>query len=483
MSDPTVTGGLTRNGTSEFNWKHSAESITVRIRWFGLCVGYVLVNFCGRATNQPALNAILTLGAVYAVIDTWCSVRGRAFLRDAPLIISLMESVFIGLLCHFDVGVDSPFRFYYFLSLLVAAVRHSPLITYCTLALHTASFCALVVSHKIPLGPELTLLLLTIVHMAWVTWAGTALVELIKRASYRLSELNNKLQQDQALLEERITERTQELQESQALLVQQEKQAAFGLLAAGIAHEVGNPLAAISSLVQLLNRRHDDPYTRERLEMVDGQLRRIQRTLRELVDFSRPATTVQRRTDIHDAINESLNIAKYYKRKKGKTIRTRFADGLPMIQVVRDQVVQVFLNLILNAMDATEEGGSIEISTCLQDGWIEVAIQDEGHGVAELDRERIFEPYFTTKKTGTGLGLFVCKQILEEVTESRLELTQTSRDGSTFSVFLTCDTVRVHEDVTAAKFAEFVTLGSEPPQTESENSEVADFQEFERVDS
>ncbi|MDA1013514.1 MAG: ATP-binding protein [Planctomycetota bacterium] len=448
----------------EFNWKRSAESITVRIRWFGLCVGYVLVNFSGRETNQPALNAILTLGAVYAVIDTWWSVRGRAFLRDAPLIISLMEAVFIGLLCHFDVGVDSPFRFYYFLSLLVAAVRHSPPITYCTLALHTGSFCALVVSHEIPFGPELTLLLLTIVLMAWVTWAGTALVELVKGASYRLSELNDELQQNQSLLEQRISERTQELQESQALLVQQEKQAAFGLLAAGIAHEVGNPLAAISSLVQLLNRRHDDPYTRERLEMVDGQLRRIQRTLRELVDFSRPATTELSRTDIHDAINESLNIAKYYKRKKGKTIRTRFADGLPLIRVARDQVVQVFLNLILNAMDATDEGGAIEINTCLRAGWIEVAIHDEGHGVAESDRTRIFEPYFTTKETGTGLGLFVCRQILQGVTESRLELTRTSERGSTFSVFLTCDTVRGHADVLTAEVAECVTLGSEPIQ-------------------
>lgn len=445
----------------EFNWEREAESITVRIRWFGLCIGYLLVNFSDREVNQPVLNAILTVGAIYTVIDTWWSVRGQAFLRDGPLIISLMEALFIGVLCQFDAGIESPFRFYYFLSLLVAAVRHSPRITYCTMALHTASFTTLIFSQRIPFGPELTGPLLTLVLLGWVTWASTALVALIKRASYRLSQVNAELQDNQALLEERIQDRTSELQQSQALLVQQEKQAAFGLLAAGIAHEVGNPLAAISSLVQLLNRRHDDPYTRERLEMVDGQLQRIQRTLRELVDFSRPATTELSRVDIHELVSEALNIAKYYKRKKGKTIRTRFADQLPPIRVIRDQIVQVFLNLILNAMDATDEGGSIEISSSLRDGWIQIAVCDKGHGISHSDRERIFQPYFTTKETGTGLGLFVCRHILHHSSGGRLELTDTGSGGTTFTVFVTCDSVQRHKDVSAAIEPEIVTLGSE----------------------
>lgn len=429
----------------EFNWEREAEAITVRIRWFGLCIGYLLVNFSDREVNHSVLNAILTLGAVYTVIDTWWSVRGRAFLRDGPLIISLMEALFIGVLCLFDEGIESPFRFYYFLSLLVAAVRHSPRITYCTMALHTASFTTLILSQRIPFGPELTGPTLTLVLLGWVTWASTSLVDLVKRASLRLSQVNAELQDNQALLEQRIQERTSELQQSQALLVQQEKQAAFGLLAAGIAHEVGNPLAAISSLVQLLNRRHDDPYTRERLEMVDGQLQRIQRTLRELVDFSRPATTELSRVDIHELVSEALNIAKYYKRKKGKMIRTRFAERLPPIRVVRDQIVQVFLNLILNAMDATDEGGAIEISSRLHDGWIEVAVCDEGAGILDGDRDQIFEPYFTTKETGTGLGLFVCRNILHDSSGGRLELTNTGSGGTTFTVFLTSKSIQGHK--------------------------------------
>src|SRR5690606_37043848 len=122
------------------------------------------------------------------------------------------------------------------------------------------------------------------------------------------------------------------------------------LLAAGIAHEVGNPLASISSLMQLLGLRHDDEYTRSRLYMVDDQLRRIQRILGELVDFSRPANTEKTRCDVETVVASALSIAKYYKRKKGRRIVTQYAKGLPKLCGLKDQWVQVFLNLILNAL-------------------------------------------------------------------------------------------------------------------------------------
>ncbi len=144
--------------------------------------------------------------------------------------------------------------------------------------------------------------------------------------------------------------------------------------------------------------------------MVDDQLRRIQRTLRELVDFSRPATKERRLCDMHEIIDEALSIAKYYKRRKGKRIVTRYADDLPKLRAVHDQLVQVFLNLVLNALDATNEGGTIELTTELKDGWIQVAVRDDGHGISDADREAIFRPYFTTKETGTGPGTFCVPQ-------------------------------------------------------------------------
>lgn len=413
----------------------AAEAITLRIRWFGLGIGCILVNFLPREINQFRLNLLLLLGAVYALLDTVWSYRGRVFLSRAPLLISLMESVYIGLLCFFDIGLESPFRFYYYLSLLVFAFRYSPALTYSCLALHSLSYIILALTLKMGMEIDWTSFVMNLVLMGWVTWAAIALAGLVKSASKNLADLNSQLKQNQGLLEQRIEERTNELQQSQALLVHQEKQAAFGLLAAGIAHEVGNPLAAISSLVQMMNIRLKDEYAKEQLHLVDDQLRRIQRTLRELVDFSRPVMVEQSMVNMNEALEVALSIAKYYKRRKGKHIETNFASDLPSIRSVRDLLVQVFLNLILNALDATEEGDSIEISTDLHEGRIRIRIRDYGHGIPEEDQKLLFKPYYTTKETGTGLGLFVCKNIIQKFEGGEIELTESSTQGTLFTVF------------------------------------------------
>jgi signal transduction histidine kinase len=146
---------------------------------------------------------------------------------------------------------------------------------------------------------------------------------------------------------------------------------------------------------------------------------------------------------VNAVIEDALSIAKYYKRKKGKRIVTNYASGLPRLRCVRDQLVQVFLNLILNAMDATRDGGLIEITSRLESGWIRVTVRDDGRGIAETHRRTIFEPYFTTKPTGTGLGLFVCRHILSGMDdEGRIDLLNTSPHGTTFEVAVTCENVR-----------------------------------------
>lgn len=427
------------NHSIGFPFDLAAEAIAVRMRWFGVLVGFALVNFISNdffpndpQRNVPLLNVILGIGVIYTLFDTYWSLQGRVFLSKSPLVVSALEAIFIGLLCHFDLGEQSPFRIYYFMSLLVCAIRYRPIVTYSTLLLHATSFGVLLIAVR-----ERSFLnwLILAVSLAWVAWASTRLAGLFRATSARLAIVNEELEQ-------RIIERTQQLKESQAMLVQQEKQAAFGLLAAGIAHEVGNPLAAISSLVQLLKRRTTDQYTLDRYQMLDEQLRRIQGTLRELVDFSRPATKLETPCNIHEVIEDALSIAKYYKRRKGKRIIMKYAESLPSIRLVRPQIAQVFLNLIQNAMDATKEGGTIEISTSLEHGWIRIAIRDTGHGVTDDHRDRIFDPYFTTKDTGTGLGLFVCRHILERLSNGRIELTASSTGGSTFSVLLTSDEIR-----------------------------------------
>src|SRR5262249_4954179 len=150
-------------------WELAAEAIAVKIRWFGLLVGYLLVNCAGSAEGRPLLNAILALGAAFTLADTWCRLRGRIFLDRAPLTVSLMEALFIGLLCYFHGGPDSPFRYYYFLSLICCALRHPAPVTYATCALHCLS-CAVLYAALPPEERDPLPLVLTVVVLAWLTW-------------------------------------------------------------------------------------------------------------------------------------------------------------------------------------------------------------------------------------------------------------------------------------------------------------------------
>jgi signal transduction histidine kinase len=395
-------------------WELAAETIAVKIRWFGLLVGYVLVNAGDRGdVSLPVLNAILTLGAVYVVLDTVFSFRGRVFLGRSPLLISLMEALFIGLLCYFHGGLESGFRYYYFLSLICCAIRYPSWVTYSTCALHCASYGVLYLALPPEQRQPFAVLLMTVV-LGWVTWTSDAMAQLLKRVGDHLVHLNKALQENQAQLEERIAERSRELQEAQAHVLHQEKMAAFGLLAAGIAHEVGNPLTSISSLVQMLQRRDSDSYTQEKLRLVSGQLQRIQTTLRELITFSRPASSQRTRVLLPEVLDEALNIAKYYKRTKGRIIERDVPPDLPPFAGIRDQLVQVFLNLVLNAIDATDKGGRIILRAQCQDGTLQVDVHDDGPGIPPQHAARLFQPYFTTKRHGTGLGLFVTRKLVAQ---------------------------------------------------------------------
>jgi signal transduction histidine kinase len=341
------------------------------------------------------------------------SLRGQIFLRQWPLAISGMEALFIAMLCYYHQGIESAFRYYYILSLICCAIRHPPAITYLTWALHSLSYLTLF----LVLGAdprEFWPVVLTLVILGWVTWAALALGSLLKRVGDHLGKLNAELEEHRAQLEGHIAERTRELQEAQAHVLHQEKMAAFGLLAAGIAHEVGNPLTSISSLIQMLKRRDQDGYTREKLGLVSGQLERIQTTLRELVNFSRPASTVRTRVSIAEVVQEAFNIAKYYKRTKGGQIETSVPGDLPAVVGVRDQLVQVVLNLILNAIDATGPGGKIQVRAELVDDRLVIHVEDDGAGIAPEHLAKLFQPYFTTKKHGTGLGLFVTRKLVQD---------------------------------------------------------------------
>ena len=199
-------------------------------------------------------------------------------------------------------------------------------------------------------------------------------------------------------------------------LVRSQRLESIGTLAAGIAHEVGNPLTAISSLVQVIQRTSSDSFAKEKLELINSQVNRIARIIRELVDFSRPSTHITAATDVNRIIHEALNIVQYGKKVRDIRFAIELADDLPDIHVVPDQAVQIFINILMNAVDALEgHPGTIGVVSSMDSGWITVTVRDTGKGIDPLDLEKIFEPFYTTKATGqgTGLGLWVSYGIVK----------------------------------------------------------------------
>jgi signal transduction histidine kinase len=420
--------------TERSRWELAAEASVVKLRWFGVVIGYILVQTRTGLHHPWAVRAFLALGAGYAALDLAFWRMGEVFLKRWPVFVSLLESVFIALLCYHDTGLSSPFRWYYLLSLICYSIRYRPAVAWWALLIHTVSLLGL--ARVLGSGSlAQTTLPLTLTIMVWVTWASSSLAGSLHAAGEELERLNAELEASRIELERRVQERTDALRASQARVIHQEKMAAFGLLAAGIAHEVGNPLAALSSLVQILKRRGPDPYTSEKLDLAARQLQRIERTIRELIDFSRPASTLATKFPLSEVVEEALGIAKYYQRTKQRQITTDVPAVLPSITGVRDYLTQVVLNLVLNAIDATDDQGQIVVQAQAVDGALELSVVDDGRGISLADRCRLFQPFFTTKPHGTGLGLFVSRLILEDFSAT-LNFYPGEAQGSRFVVRL-----------------------------------------------
>jgi len=227
------------------------------------------------------------------------------------------------------------------------------------------------------------------------------------------------------------------LQESQAELIRVEKIAALGRLAASLAHEINNPLQALRSGLRLLVGRPLDEEKRQRyLEVASREVERLIGIVERMLNFYRP-TTEREFTDVNAVIEEILVLAGKQLQHSRVTVRHQLTPGLPLIETVAGQINQVFLNIILNALDAMPDGGELTVTT----GWngdrqaVRISFTDTGEGIPAEDIPRIFEPFFTRKLKGTGLGLTISYGIVERH-GGRIEVESRVGEGSTFTVIL-----------------------------------------------
>ena len=173
----------------------------------------------------------------------------------------------------------------------------------------------------------------------------------------------------------------------------------MGQLAAGIAHEVGSPLTAISSLAQLLYEKSDDDWNRDKLKMIREQIDRISRIVRELVNFSKPISTSVGEVSVNKVVEEAIQIVHYDKRLKYFKFNIDLFPQLPLMKISFDQLLQVLINILLNAGDALEgkNDGLISISSRLVGEKIIVTIIDNGAGIEKQNLDHIFEPFILLK--------------------------------------------------------------------------------------
>ncbi|MBC7796148.1 MAG: HAMP domain-containing protein [Pyrinomonadaceae bacterium] len=223
-------------------------------------------------------------------------------------------------------------------------------------------------------------------------------------------------------------------------LVQTEKLAAMGTLAAGLAHEVNNPLASISSLVQILQTKPDlDSETNEMLRLVSTQIERITNVTRSMLDFAKPRPAARTSVNIREILESSLRLASFDKIFHSLKLIKNFDESAPKINADSDQLQQVFLNLLLNARDAMPNGGELKLQTAFDNttNEIKITLTDNGSGIAKENLGHIFNPFFTTKATGkgTGLGLAVCYGIVT-AHGGRIEVAPNKPNGTTFFIYL-----------------------------------------------
>jgi len=231
-----------------------------------------------------------------------------------------------------------------------------------------------------------------------------------------------------------------DLSEIQALkehIRRQDRLAALGELSAGIAHEIRNPLGVIKGAAGILNKglQGQEPKFGELSSMILEEVDRLNKVIQNFLEFARPMPPVGKPHNINDLIQSTLQIASLQIKQQGVRVLERLSPDLPTVMVDEQQIHQVFLNLILNALQAVDPGDTIEISSVYleKEGQIQVVFSDTGMGIPEENIDKVFNPFFTTKEEGTGLGLSVVSKIMENH-HGKIFLTSRTGQGTRFTL-------------------------------------------------
>ncbi len=231
----------------------------------------------------------------------------------------------------------------------------------------------------------------------------------------------------------------EELKKAQDDLIRTERLSTVGKIAASIAHEVGTPLGTVRGYIDIVNKGIKDGKIQsvgEYLKRMDNEIVRISNILRELLDYARPPRFNMKRDEINSVITEVINFVSLQKSFSGIGINFK-PEGKMVTEFDRDRVKQILINLLMNAKDAMHGDGEILITLRQDEKFAIISIKDSGCGINDADKDKIFEPFYTTKPAGqgSGLGLAIVKRLVESM-NGRIEFESIKGQGTIFSIFL-----------------------------------------------
>jgi two-component system sensor histidine kinase HydH len=192
--------------------------------------------------------------------------------------------------------------------------------------------------------------------------------------------------------------------------------ASLGRLAAGVAHEIRNPLSSIKGFATYFKERYrDNPDDQKTSEIMIQEVDRLNRVITQLLEFARPPVIQKKRASLQSLIQHSLKMIERQGSAKGIQVLSHLSTDVRELDLDPDGINQVLLNLYLNAIEAMERGGTLTVSLYREERspWVKIMVSDTGTGISKEDLEHVFDPYFTTKQTGTGLGLAIVHKIIE----------------------------------------------------------------------
>lgn len=380
----------------------------IRLRWLAVA-GIVLaavvgsslglsiswVKLCGLAALLGGLNVVfaaLSGGKLAPVPFTWWQI--------------VMDLSVLTLALHTSGGIENPFAFFYVFHVIIASILLPPRVSYLVAALATLCFVAMALAEYSRVVAHADLGLVRWDSRRYLVAASAAMASALFSSSYLASTIM-----------EGLRRKDEEMRQFNERLLQTEKLAAIGQLAAGIAHELNTPLASISGYAEELEEIVQG--AGEKIVQYSGVIRsqteRCKAITQSLLNFARKSELRIGPVDVNGVLREAIDYLRFKKRSAALQIETDFGV-VPPVQADPGQLLQVFLSILINAADAVAGGGRITVRS-----WsgkdVQVTISDTGCGIPEENLKKIFEPFFTTKKPGegTGLGLSLSYGIVKQL--------------------------------------------------------------------